>query len=60
MENIEEHVGLFQESKVAVLALTSSGSHLPFYTLPKTIFQPLDCWAEHAAYAFFDAVLTSK
>lgn len=57
MQNIEEHMPLFKESIHAILALSSSGSHLPFYLYPTDIFRPMECWAEQATYAFFDAVL---
>lgn len=52
-DNVLENAHLFPALRTAILAVTESGSHLPFYQ-----GLALGCWAEEAAYAFFDCVLS--
>ena len=54
LENIEEHIHLFQVNKGATLLLTKMGSHLPFHEFS---FNPLrfECWAERVAFEFLEA-----
>eukprot|EP01038_Epipyxis_sp_PR26KG_P004223 gene4223-5999_t len=54
VDNVMENIELFNESNGAMLALTKTGSHCPFY---EGFF--MNNWAEKAAYEFFDAVLLS-
>lgn len=53
VSNVRKHWDLFQQTPHVMLALTASGSHLPFYS---GIF--FKNWAEDATFAFFDSVLS--
>eukprot|EP00597_Dinobryon_sp_UTEXLB2267_P009140 CAMPEP_0170096690 /NCGR_PEP_ID=MMETSP0019_2-20121128/28749_1 /TAXON_ID=98059 /ORGANISM="Dinobryon sp., Strain UTEXLB2267" /LENGTH=348 /DNA_ID=CAMNT_0010318755 /DNA_START=158 /DNA_END=1204 /DNA_ORIENTATION=- len=54
VQNVLDNLSLFETSQYAALVLTKTGSHCPFYE-----GWTLRCWAEKAAYEFFDQVLLS-
>jgi hypothetical protein len=51
-ENVHEYLDHFERSSHAVLALTETGSHCPFYEGLR-----MRNWAEMAAYEFLEAAL---
>jgi hypothetical protein len=56
-----ENKTLFLDSNThAILAMTASGSHLPFYMHPRSLSCSLESWAEEAAYVFFDLILEGE